>query len=82
MSIGKRGIQTDGLLRSGSHVTNAYFMFLAAFSCARAAGASGREAAAMANMAAEVTIRKIGTTGTAGLGEILARHGEILMGGR
>ena len=55
--------------------------FLAAFSCARAAGASGREAAAMANMAAEVTIRKIGTTGTAGIGEILARHGEILMGG-
>lgn len=54
--------------------------FLAAYSCARAAGAKAHEAAMIANMAAEVTIRKIGTTGSAGIAEIKARHGEILMG--
>jgi len=51
--------------------------FLAAFSCAMAAGAAGFEAASFANMAADVTIKKLGMTGTASPGEIRARHGEI-----
>lgn len=44
--------------------------FLSAYSCALAAGAEPREAASFANMAAGVTIRKIGTTGTASPDEI------------
>lgn len=52
--------------------------FLAAFSCARAAGAEAFEAAAFANMAADVTIKKIGMTGTASHDEMRARHDEIL----
>lgn len=51
--------------------------FLAAFSCALAAGAEGCEAAAFANLAADVTIKKINTTGTANPDEILARYSEI-----
>lgn len=51
--------------------------FLAAFSCALAAGAKGYEAASFANMAADVTIRKLGTTGTASAVEIRSRYNEI-----
>lgn len=36
------------------------------------------EAAAFANMAADVTIKKIGATGTASTEEIKQRYGEIL----
>ncbi len=54
--------------------------FLSAFSCAIATGVEPWEAAAFANMAAEVTIKKIGTTGTASTGEIIERHEEILKG--
>jgi rfaE bifunctional protein kinase chain/domain len=52
--------------------------FLAAFSCASAAGAEACEAAVIANMAADVTIKKIGTTGTVSTEEIKIRHCEIL----
>lgn len=45
--------------------------FLAAFCCAFAAGATGPEAVALANLAAGVTIGKIGVTGTASPEEIL-----------
>lgn len=48
--------------------------FLSACSCALAAGAKPWEAADIANMAAEVTIKKIGTTGTASAEEIRRRH--------
>lgn len=51
--------------------------FLAAFSCAMAAGSTGIEAASFANMAASVTIKKLGMTGTASPEEIMARYGEI-----
>jgi len=51
--------------------------FLAAFSCALAAGAEGFEAASFANMAADVTIKKVGMTGTAAPEEIRARYCEI-----
>ncbi len=51
--------------------------FLSAFSCAAAAGADGYEAASIANMAAETTIKKIGITGTATAEEIIKRHDEI-----
>jgi len=50
--------------------------FLSAVSCALAAGAQPPEAADFANMAAEVTIKKIGTTGTASAEEIRRRHGS------
>jgi D-glycero-beta-D-manno-heptose-7-phosphate kinase len=52
--------------------------FLSAFSCALAAGASGPEAGAFANMAADIIIKKIGTTGTATPSEIRERHNNIL----
>lgn len=51
--------------------------FLAAFSCALAAGATGIEAASFANLAADVTIKKYGMTGTASPEEVMARHDEI-----
>lgn len=54
--------------------------FLSAFSCAVAAGASEQEAGAFANLAAEVIIRKVGTTGTATPEEISDRHNEIFCG--
>ncbi|HHV96277.1 MAG TPA: sugar kinase [Clostridiaceae bacterium] len=52
--------------------------FLSGFSCAIAAGAKPWEAAAFANMAAEVTIKKIGTTGTARPEEIRKRYRDII----
>lgn len=48
--------------------------FAAAFASARAAGASGVEAAAIANLAAGVVVRKLNTTGTATAEEILDRY--------
>ena len=50
--------------------------FAAAFATALAAGATGPEAAALANLAAGVVVRKIGTTGTATAEEILQRYHE------
>lgn len=44
--------------------------FLAAFAAAYAAGAAGPEAVEFANLAAGVTVKKIGTTGTANAEEI------------
>ncbi|MEA4889934.1 MAG: PfkB family carbohydrate kinase [Clostridiaceae bacterium] len=50
--------------------------FLAAFSCALAAGAEMEEAAYIANLSASVTIKKLGQTGTACPEEIRARYRE------
>lgn len=50
--------------------------FAAAFATALAAGASGPEAAAFANLAAGVVVRKLGTTGTATPDEIRHRYHE------
>ncbi len=50
--------------------------FLAAFSCALAAGAAMEEAAYIANLAASVTVKKLGQTGTASPEEIRARYHE------
>lgn len=52
--------------------------FLSGFSCAMATGVKPWEAAAFANVAAEVIIKKIGTTGTASPEEIRRRHKEII----
>jgi rfaE bifunctional protein kinase chain/domain len=52
--------------------------FLAAFACALAAGALPGEAAALANLASAVTIRKIGVTGTASPEEIIACHRQMI----
>ena len=52
--------------------------FLAAFSCATAAGAAPYEAASFANLAADVTIKKIGVTGTASPEEIIERHTQVM----
>lgn len=46
--------------------------FLAALACALGGGAEAAEAAFLGNMASSVTIRKLGTTGTASREEILA----------
>ncbi|OGO81040.1 MAG: sugar kinase [Clostridiales bacterium GWC2_40_7] len=51
--------------------------FISAFSCAVAAGAKVHEAASFANMAADVTITKVATAGTASLEEIRERHKAI-----
>ncbi|MHB9133247.1 MAG: bifunctional heptose 7-phosphate kinase/heptose 1-phosphate adenyltransferase [Armatimonadota bacterium] len=50
--------------------------FAATFAATLAAGASGPEAAAIANLAAGVVVRKLGTTGTATPGEIRQRFME------
>jgi rfaE bifunctional protein kinase chain/domain len=54
--------------------------FLAAFSLALAAGASPREAAWVGNLAAAVSIRKIGVTGTADRAEVLAVRDSLPRG--
>jgi rfaE bifunctional protein kinase chain/domain len=51
--------------------------FISGFALATAAGASRTEAAFFAGLCSEVTIRKIGTTGTASADEILAWYGNI-----
>lgn len=51
--------------------------FLSAFSCAFAAGASGPEAISIANLASGVTVKKIGTTGTATREEIIDKFEDI-----
>lgn len=51
--------------------------FAAALAAALAAGASGPEAAAVANLAAAVVVRKLGTTGTASPDEIRERFEEV-----
>ena len=51
--------------------------FLSAFSSAIAAGVKPYEAMSFANIAAEVTIKKVGITGTASPEEMRARHEEI-----
>lgn len=50
--------------------------FLGALCCALAAGTPGPKAAAFANIAAAVTVRKIGTTGTASPAEIRDEFGR------
>ncbi len=51
--------------------------FMAAFCAALAAGASSLEAAYLGNLAAAVTVRKIGITGTASPEEIKHRYKEV-----
>ena len=51
--------------------------FLAALGCALAAGASLPTAAQVANLAASVTVRKLGTTGTASRAELLAAFDRL-----
>jgi len=48
--------------------------FLSGFALAVAAGASRLEAASLGGLCSEITIQKIGTTGTASAEELLARH--------
>jgi len=48
----------------------------AVFACAKRAGASGAEAAAIANLASAVTVQKIFQTGTASPDEILEQHSK------
>jgi rfaE bifunctional protein kinase chain/domain len=52
--------------------------FSAAFSCAYAAGFTGQESIAFANLVASVVIQKIGMTGTAAPKEILQQADSIL----
>ena len=50
--------------------------FLSAFSCAYAVCKDGKKAMAFANLASGVTVKKIGTTGTASQDEIIAKWEE------
>lgn len=50
--------------------------FLSAFSCAMAAGADGGHALAFGNLVSGVTVKKIGTTGTATPEEIIEKYRE------
>lgn len=52
--------------------------FISAFACALATGVKGHQAAAFANIASGITIKKIGMTGTATKQEIRSRYTEIL----
>lgn len=86
MTLGPRGcLYTNGL--ETIHVPARYIeppidfcgagdTFLSAFSCALATGAAPWEAADFANIAAEVTIQKIGMTGTASIDEIRQSHAD------
>ncbi|MBM7581486.1 rfaE bifunctional protein kinase chain/domain [Caldicoprobacter guelmensis] len=51
--------------------------FMSAFCAALAAGATGPEAAYLGNLAAAITVRKIGITGTASPEEIKQRYMEV-----
>jgi rfaE bifunctional protein kinase chain/domain len=51
--------------------------FLAAFACAYGAGIDGGRAIAFANLAAAVTVKKLGTTGVASPAEIIEKYGEV-----
>ena len=51
--------------------------FLSAFSCALAVGAEPWEAASFGNIAADVTIKKVGITGTASQAEIKVRYKQL-----
>ena len=48
--------------------------FISAFGCAYAAGATGEEAIAFGNIASGVTVKKIGTTGTASPEEMMSGY--------
>lgn len=84
MTLGERGclVAEDGTLTHvpGVRVSppldicGAGDTFLAAFACAVAAGTSLCEAAAVANLASAVTVKKLGQTGTASRGEILRMY--------
>lgn len=50
--------------------------FMSAFACAYATGARGQDAVAFANLASGVTVKKIGTTGTATQNEIKQKFSE------
>jgi len=51
--------------------------FVSAFACAYGAGIPGEKAIAFANLAAAVTVKKIGTTGSASRDEMRSKHREI-----
>jgi rfaE bifunctional protein kinase chain/domain len=70
-----------GMVHPPIDICGAGDTFLSAFSCALAAGAEPCEAASFANLAAGVTIRKIGTTGTASPDEIRMRLRDLLPAG-
>lgn len=56
--------------------------FMSAFACAYATGAIGKDAVAFANLASGVTVKKIGTTGTASPDEIIAKYSENFENGK
>jgi rfaE bifunctional protein kinase chain/domain len=92
MTLGAKGcVYTDAAttvyipsyeVQSPIDICGAGDTFLSAFSCAIAAGARPFEAASFANMAADVTIKKIGVTGTASPDEIRERQKQIFLNPR
>ena len=84
MTLGSKGcVYTEGtnVIHIPSHeipppvdICGAGDTFIAAFSCALVSGAEPPEAAFFANLAAQVTVAKIGTTGTANPEEIKKRY--------
>ena len=92
MTLGSKGcVYTDAKttvhvpsyeVQSPIDICGAGDTFLSAFSCAIAAGAEPFEAASFANMAADVTIKKIGITGSASPEEIKKRHEQIFPNSR
>jgi rfaE bifunctional protein kinase chain/domain len=87
MTIGPRGCllaDNEGITHVPSYevpppidICGAGDTFLSAFACATAAGVRSYEAGSFANMAADVTIAKLCTTGTASPDEIRKRCGSI-----
>lgn len=87
MTVGERGCivaERSGLthvhawpVKPPVDICGAGDTFLSAFACALAAGANLCEAAATANLASGVTVKKIGQTGSASPEEILRRCNEV-----
>ena len=72
LTQGYDGVRTPAVPVTGEvDICGAGDTTLAAFACALVAGADGNEAAQLAAMASAITVKKIGTTGTASFEEIV-----------
>ena len=72
------GVQPAPKVTGPVDVVGAGDSFLAAMGCALCAGASLQEAALIGNLAASVTVQKIGTTGSASPAELLTAFQHYL----
>jgi D-glycero-beta-D-manno-heptose-7-phosphate kinase len=72
------GIQSAPQVTGPVDIVGAGDSFLAAMGCAHCAGANLQEAVLIGNLAASVTIQKIGTTGSANLSELMTAFEQYM----